>query len=156
MKRFLLDFLRSAGIYELVTYGGLTLFLALAPLVGYLPYSDRPGPGWYGHFPALGWSAFWGNAGQMAGFGLFFAILALQFALPCAVCVVVADRYLRRRWLSRLIAILLFGAITLYIMPAAGWYISLGAPSIWIGSGLGSLGGFLAAPKQKAPIAAGA
>ena len=118
MKRFLLDFLRSAGIYELVTYGGLTLFLALAPLVGYLPYSDRPGPGWYGHFPALGWSAFWGNAGQMAGFGLFFAILALQFALPCAVCVVVADRYLRRRWLSRLIAILLFGAITLYIMPA--------------------------------------
>jgi hypothetical protein len=44
--RFFLDWLKSLGLYLLVVTIGTLLFLIGASIVGYLAYSDRPGPGW--------------------------------------------------------------------------------------------------------------
>ena len=155
MKSFLKSVLRSTLIYELITFGGLTLFLILAPLFGYLPYSDRPGPGWYGRFPALGWSEFWSSAGKMISIGAFFAVIALQFAVPCALFIVAADRFVHRRLLLYSAGVLLCAAVTFYLMPALGWYVALGAPAMWVGTVLGAVAGYLFVP-QRAPVRAGA
>src|SRR5437764_15241795 len=40
------SFLSCTGLFCLVLLGGLLLLLLICSLVGYLPYSDRPGPGW--------------------------------------------------------------------------------------------------------------
>jgi hypothetical protein len=45
--RLLLRFLKAVALYLATVVGGVTLFLIFAPLFGYLPYSDRPGPGWF-------------------------------------------------------------------------------------------------------------
>ncbi|SRR6266568_2720746 len=155
MKRFLKDVLRSTLIYELITFGGLTLFLILASLFGYLPYSDRPGPGWYGRFPALGWSEFWSSAGHMISIGAFFAVIALQFAVPCALLIVAAHRLVRWPAVVYAAGVLLSAAVTFYLMPALGWYVALGAPAMWVGIVLGALAGYLFVP-LRASVAAGA
>ena len=44
--RFFLDWLKSLGLYAVVVSAGTLLFLVGSSAVGYLAYSDRPGPGW--------------------------------------------------------------------------------------------------------------
>lgn len=49
---------KSLALYLLGAVGGTVTFLSLAPVVGYLPYSDRPGPGCLGSFSAVNWHEF--------------------------------------------------------------------------------------------------
>src|SRR5258708_7216208 len=44
--RFFLDWMKSLGLYAVVVAAGTLLFLVGSSIVGYLAYSDRPGPGW--------------------------------------------------------------------------------------------------------------
>jgi hypothetical protein len=53
MKRIIFDVLRVFCRYAVIVIGGTCLFLIVVQLVGYLPCSDRPGPGWYGLFPKI-------------------------------------------------------------------------------------------------------
>src|ERR1700674_315761 len=48
MIRRLGRLLASAGIYIGFVVGGTLLVLVGSSVIGYLPYSDRPGPGWHG------------------------------------------------------------------------------------------------------------
>ena len=48
MKRFIRGYAIAVGLFLLVIVGSMITTLTLASAVGYLPYSDRPGPGWYG------------------------------------------------------------------------------------------------------------
>lgn len=153
--RGLWAFAKSVALYLGIVAGGLTVFLIFAPLFGYLPYSDRPGPGWFGSFPALGWTEFWSNALGMAGFGLFIAIL---IALGGAI--VVGIIRLTERFHAPILAVRVGGAalsavVTAYFVMGAGWYISLGLPAWIVAVALGALAGGWFLPQRASPPVVG-
>ena len=136
-RRFLVSTGQAVGIYLLVVAGGFALFLALAPLFGYSPYGDRPGPGWYGTFPALSWPQFWRNAWSALTVGAFFAI---YLALPALVafCLVAGfNRLCANALVVRTTGALVTGLITTYMMLGLGWYISLDWPGLIVAVALG-------------------
>lgn len=143
------SFLRSLALYLAVVVGGVTLFLVLVPLLGYLPYSDRPGPGWYGVFPALGWYAFWKNAGEMLGYGLF---LGLLFIVPGAVALLIIrgiERWLPFSTVVRILEILLAALFAGGWMLSAGWYIAAGWPLVALALVLGAVAGAWVIPMPR-------
>src|SRR6266700_463594 len=136
------DFMSCTGLYCLVLLGGLLLLLVGCAVVGYLPYSDRPGPGWgASHLPGWeeirfysGWGLlmvpallFWGTA--------FFAFAALMGWLRAP------------RWLLRLSAGILCGLISLVMTAAVGWYISIAAFPVYAAGVLGLLFGCFLLPR---------
>ena len=154
--RWLWGFAKSVALYLGVVAGGLTVFLIFAPLFGYLPYSDRPGPGWHGSFPALGWADFWNNSLQMAGFGVFIALL-----IASGGAIVVGLIRLTERFHAPLIAVRVGGAIlsalvTAYFVMGAGWYISLGLPAWIVSVALGTVAGGWLLPRRTSAPAVGA
>src|SRR5437899_2060338 len=63
MKALLRDYALAVGWYVALIVVGLVVTLTVSSAVGYLPYSDRPGPGWIGpafSFGQLGFYASWG------------------------------------------------------------------------------------------------
>ena len=76
-KLFAKDLIRSLTLYCLIVAGGTALLLFVASAVGYLPYSDRPGPGWHGaHIPGLR------EIGFYFSFAIFFAITSAYCGEP--------------------------------------------------------------------------
>ena len=147
-RRSLLGFTRSLALFLLVVVGGVTLFLILAPLFGYLPYSDRPGPGWYGRFPAMGWSEFWANGWNMLSLGIFLGIV---FPVPGAAGMLLIRAFecvVRNRTARRSAATLIAALAAGFWMIGAGWYISAGLPLVVLASLLGAVtgGALLASP----------
>lgn len=139
--RVLARFVRSLALYLLVVVGGVTVFLILAPLFGYLPYSDRPGPGWYARFPAMGWGEFWANTWGMLKFGLFFGIL---FLIPGALGVLLirgVEQVVRHRMARRGVAALIAALAAGWWMVGAGWYISASVPMLVLAVLLGAIAG---------------
>ena len=137
----LLRFLKSLALYLATVAGGVTLFLIVAPLFGYLAYSDRPGPGWFGAFPALSWNQFWANAGGMLGYGVFLGIL---FLIPGAVAVLIIggiERFVRHQVLVRVLAAVVAALGAGYWMLGAGWYIAAGPALLVVAIILGGLAG---------------
>jgi hypothetical protein len=137
----LLRFLKSLALYLATVAGGVTLFLIAAPLFGYLPYSDRPGPGWFGQFPALGWGEFWANAWEMLGYGLFLAVL---FVIPGALGLLLArgvERLVRHRRVQRALAAVVGALAAGWWMLGAGWYISAGWALLVLAVALGGVAG---------------
>ena len=130
LARLIWAVLKSTFVYCLLVAGGLTLFLILSPVFGYLPYSDRPGPGWHGSFPALTWREFWANTGSMLEFGLFFAILLAPAGAICTLVVrglgAASFPPLMRHVLAGVAAIVVTG----YFVAAIGWYVALGVPGL--------------------------
>ena len=146
----LLAYLKSVAKYLGFVVGGITLFLILAPVVGYLPYSDRPGPGWHGTFPGLSPREFVANTGAMLEYGLFLAIL---FVIPGAVAVLVirgAERLVPRREWRRALGALVGALFAGYWMLGAGWYIAAGLPLLILAVILGGVAGawFLTRPVE--------
>jgi hypothetical protein len=146
-------FIAALAKYAAFVVGGVTLFLILAPVVGYLPYSDRPGAGWHASFPALGLREFLANARDMLGLGLFLGIL---FVIPGAVGLLAIrgfERLSRHAWTRRIGAAAIAAATAGYWMLGAGWYIAAGVPLLVIATILGAVaGGWLlaSAPRQAA------
>ncbi|MGH7647830.1 MAG: hypothetical protein ACREND_06910 [Gemmatimonadaceae bacterium] len=139
--RVLLRLLQSFALYLGTVVGGVTLFLIIAPLFGYLSYSDRPGPVWFGGFPALGWQQFWANAGDMLGYGAF---LGLLFIIPGAVAVLIAwgiERWIRHPVLARGLAAVVAALGAGYWMLGAGWYIAAGPALLVVAVVLGGVAG---------------
>ncbi|HEX6912753.1 MAG TPA: hypothetical protein VF142_20265 [Longimicrobium sp.] len=137
-----------ALVYLGVVVGGTTGFLALAPLFGYLAYSDRPGPGWYGRFPAMGWAEFVRNAGDVMSIGAFFVTL---FVLPALVVAAVAGPSSRppasRRVAGGAAGMLLSG----WWMAGGGWFMAAGWPLAGLAAGLGLIAGAWAVPGPLPP-----
>lgn len=118
-----------------------TLLLVAINSIGYLPYSDRPGPGWQTpHLPILAELKFFvGFAALLlpasAVYGSFFAIGAaiLGFCrLP--------------RWALRTVAVVpafLAGGL---LMAGVGWYIAISAVGVYVAAGCAGLWGLLIFP----------
>jgi len=150
LKRLLLDLLKSIDLYILVVVGGSLCFLSLAPLFGYLPYSDRPGPGWFGRFPAIGWTDFWHGVDFILG----WALLLLPYAIVAGLIVFALARLLERvktpRIVVAVICALLAGFMSGYIVLALGWYIAIADAPVYFAIVLGLIFGGLLLPRSRA------
>ena len=146
--RFCWDVTKGTLLYLAIVAGGLTLFLVLAPIFGYLPYSDRPGPGWYGHFPALGWSEFWSNALEMLSYGTFIALLIAIGGGVCVLLIRLAERFGAPLLAVRLAGGLLTAIVTGWFVLGAGWYIALGLPAWITATTLGLIAGAWILPRR--------
>jgi hypothetical protein len=149
VKRLLLDLLRSIGMYLVVVVGGSVCFLSVAPLFGYRPYSDRPGPGWFGRFPAIGWTDFWHGFLYM----LSWASLLVPYAIVAGLILFTLARLLERfnapRLLVAIAAGLLASFLSGYIVMAIGWYIAIAGAPVDFASVLGLLFGAFLLPRSR-------
>ena len=142
------DLVRSTALYLAVVVGGLTTFLILSPLAGYLPYSDRPGAGWFGRFPAIGWTEFWSNTWQMLGFGAFIALLIAIGGMVSVVCIRAIERARAPLWTVRAVGGLITGVITGYFVLGAGWYLALSQAGVVVAVILGGIAGAFVLPHR--------
>lgn len=150
MKRLSLDLSRSIGLYVLLVVGGSLCFLSLSPVFGYLPYSDRPGPGWIGKFPAIGWADFWHSVVFLFG----WALLLVPYAMVAGLIVFALARLLERvktpRVVVAIVAALLAGFVSGYIVLGIGWYIAIADAPVYWAIVLGLIYGGLLLPKNMA------
>lgn len=121
IKRIAVTFLGTTLLFSAFVGLGTSLALLISSCIGYLPYSDRPGPGWWGHphWPALvEITTYLGFAPAFAYFSLFFGLgffgLALVLGFASAP-----------RWLSRVLGALLAGAAAVLAVAGGGWYFAL-------------------------------
>ena len=146
--RFLLDLVKSVVLYLLVVIGGTVAFLCFAPVFGYLPYSDRPGPGWYGRFPAISWGEFIGEVQFM----LAWTELFIWPSIVCGLILFFLARGLELVRTPRIAVAIVCSLISVfftgYLILAAGWYISIGGAAFYFAILLALVFGALLLPKR--------
>jgi hypothetical protein len=109
---------------------------------GYLPYSDRPGPGWQKpHFPNKDELQFFFGFALLllrgtALYGALFAALAWLLGL-CRV----------PRWGLRLIAVPMAFVTSGIMMAAAGWMIAISSVGVYVAALCGGAWAFLVFPR---------
>lgn len=131
-------------LYSLIVVASAFSLLLGCSAVGYLPYSDRPGPGWGNvpaHLPRLqeigyfaGWAmlllpmcALWGSV------FFFFAAWSGWFGTP--------------KWLMRILGGVFCGYLTLWAVAAVGWYIAIAAFPVYGAGFAGVIFGALVLPR---------
>ena len=106
-------------MFAVVVASGTFLFLVSSTIVGFLPYSDRPGPGW-------GRAAFsWREVSFFVGWLplLIYPLLFLGLALfPFAWLL---GWFRAPRWLLRVFGAVFSGFAALIAVLAGGWYIAI-------------------------------
>ena len=138
---FLYDLAKGAALYLAIVVGGITLFLILSPIFGYVPYGDRSGPAWVGSFPALGWAAFWNHALRSLTFGAYLCLLMAPAAVFCAGAIRVAERMHASTSLVRVGGGLVTTIVTAFFALGAGWFVALPRPAWLVSIALGLLAG---------------
>jgi len=137
------DLLAFTLLWTLTVAGGVFLVLILLTLIGYLPYSDRPGPGWQGaHLPGL----------REVGFFLGWAFpFVAPFAAYWGVLLFIFVRTLG--WFGTPILVLRFvggvvcGFLGLLIVSASGWYIAISAIPVYTTGALATSFGIFVWPR---------
>ena len=117
------------------------LVLVLVNCAGYLPYSDRPGPGWQmPHLPTGDELRFFvGFASRLLGATAFYGLIFAAAGLVLGFC-------LLPRWALRVLAAptaFLTGGL---IMAAGGWMIAISSMGIYAAAGCGALWGLFVFP----------
>ncbi|SRR6266550_388959 len=147
--KFLLDLVKSVGLYIIVVVGGTVAFLSLAPVVGYVPYSDRPGTGWFGRFPAISWAEF----SETFRFMIDWARLFIWHAIILALLIFLLARGLELVRAPRLVVAIICAVVsaffTGFLIAAAGWYIAIGAAAVYFAMFLALVFGALLLPKRR-------
>jgi hypothetical protein len=138
--RFLFDWVRSLGLYVAVVAAGTLLFLIGSSIVGYLPYSDRPGPGW--ERGVFSWSEvrfFVGWLPILIYFLLYLGAALFPFAR-------LLGWFRSPRWLLRVFGGLFAGVAALIGLLAAGWYIAISQYPVYAGALAGTIYGAILLP----------
>ena len=148
-QRIVGDVIRTIGDYVLVVLWGTVGLLILSTLVGYLPYSDRPGPGWHGAGQTASLSVVW--------FFLWWAGFAARSVATVGLVLFVGARILQLIkcpfWLIRVIGALASGFLSLYVIAGLGWYIAVAAVPVYAAGVLGlAFGAFLLLPTSGSKI----
>jgi hypothetical protein len=160
LKRMLPNAWWSCGPWIVATYVIAADFvpnslLVLVNSAGYLPYSDRPGPGWQTpHFPT----------GEELHFFIGFAALLLKgtafYGLIFAAAGLVLGFCSIPRWALRVLAAPTAFLASGLMMAAAGWMIAISSMGVYSASGCGALWGLFVFPvlvprmRYSLPIAA--
>jgi hypothetical protein len=122
-KRLAIQFCGTALLFSAfvsLTTSGVLLF---ASSIGYLPYSDRPGPGWWGHvhWPSLA------EIGTYLGFAPWFAYFCLYFGVGFFLLSLVLGVASTPKWFTRIIAGVIGALAASLSVASAGWYLALAA-----------------------------
>jgi hypothetical protein len=125
---FFLGWVASLGLFVIVVALGTFLFLLCSITIGYLPYSDRPGPGWgRTHFN-------WGETHLFLNSVLFMAVFFLPFAgatlFPFAQ---ILGWLVCPRWIVRAVGSLFSGFAAMIAVLALAWYVALSQYPIYAG-----------------------
>ena len=89
--------------------------------MGYLPYSDRPGPGWWGrvHWPSLA------EAGTYLCFAPWFGYFCLIFGVGIFLLSLVLGFASSPKWLNRILGGVISVLAAGLAVAGAGWYFAL-------------------------------
>ncbi len=123
LKSLARRFAGTALLFSGIVGIGTSLLLLLSSCFGYLPYSDRPGPGWWGrvHWPS------WAEFVSYIGFAPWFAYFCLFFGLGLFGLCLVLGVASTPRWLNRFVGGVIAAAAAGLAVMAAGWYLALAA-----------------------------
>ncbi|HEY6306625.1 MAG TPA: hypothetical protein VI488_09240 [Candidatus Angelobacter sp.] len=149
LLRFSRRWLACSSLYTLFTMAGLLILLLGCSAVGYLPYSDRPGPGWGNvpaHFPRLEEVRFF--AGWAA---VFFLPLCVLWGSMFFFLVEWSGWFGAPRWVIRISGVVLCGVLTLLATDGAGWIIAIAAFPVYGTAFAGALFGGLVLPRFLSP-----
>ena len=131
----------------LIILGGLFLYMTIVISIGYLPYSDRPGPGWYKKPFGISWD----ETRYIWSFILFLGI----YILGTLIIVYFLFRLFRLIGYNRItysiLGGLIIGFLSLYWTYGIGWYIAIDGSTILTGGILGLIYGATLFPKFLKP-----
>ena len=146
MKKILPKAWWSCGLWIVATYVIAADLLPVSLLVlvnsiGYLPYSDRPGPGWHApHFPGI----------AEVHFFIGFATLLFTATAFCGLIFALAGLVLSfcstPRWGLRIVAVPTAFLASGLMMGAVGWMIAISSVGIYIAAACGALWGLFLFP----------
>jgi hypothetical protein len=147
LKRMLPNTWWSCGLWTVATYVVAAdllpvLLLVLVNSAGYLPYSDRPGPGWQmPHLPT----------GRELWFFVGFAFLLLKgtafYGLIFGAAGWVLGFCRLPRWVLRVLATPTAFLASGLMMAAAGWTIAISSMGVYTAAGCGALWGLFVFPR---------
>ena len=114
-------FAGTALLFSAFVSIGTSLVLLVSSCVGYLSYSDRPGPGWWGrvHWPS------WVEFVNYIQFAPAFAYFCLFFGLGLFAFSLVLGIVSTPRWLNRLLGGVIAALAAGLAVMAGGWYFAL-------------------------------
>lgn len=141
MKAFLRNFGLSLASFALLLYAGTVLFMTACLAIGYLPYSDRPGPGW-GH-DLLHWV-------EVAGF-LGWGVYLLLGSLYTAPCLFVFGQFLSV-WrcpaaVRNILLGLCAGIAAMFLVASMGWIIAVAPAPVYAAGVIGFAYGAAVLPR---------
>lgn len=139
---------QAVGYYLLLVTGTPLVAMVVMTFVGYMSYSDRPGPGWYGLRLGISARELWFFVGWWA-FTTLTAIPAA--AVLYAFCA--ALRAMRApRWLLAALCGLVSLFVSMYLFLAAGWYIALSIEPVAVAGLAGLVYGLVLLPRLPVPL----
>lgn len=143
--QFVKGWFKTVGIFSLLVSTSTVLLLLGASALGYLPYSDRPGPGWGNvapHLPGLN------ELGYFSGWAAILLLPICYFFGSLLFVFLVGLGWLKAPvWLVRAAAGVSCAGLSILSVAAAGWYIAIAA---FVPSSVGIFGlifGALALPR---------
>ncbi|HEY5328911.1 MAG TPA: hypothetical protein VIJ79_03425 [Acidobacteriaceae bacterium] len=147
-KKWWSCFLWIAATYIVAADVLPNLLLLIVNCIGYLPYSDRPGPGWQRpHLPSK----------EELQFFLGFAMLMLKPTAIYSTGFAIAGTLFRLcslpRWLIRLIAALPAFLAAGLMMAGVGWMIAISSFGVYLAAGCGLVWALFIFPLLIAPRA---
>lgn len=123
LKKFAKAWFNILSAYVAGIGTSVVLLLLISSAVGYLPYSDRPGPGWGNiprHLPGLD------EIKYFSGWAFFFLLPTCYFLGSVLFIFMAWIRWLNTpTWLARAVGGLFGYGLTALAVAAAGWYIAI-------------------------------
>jgi hypothetical protein len=140
----MLRVLLRLAAFVIVVVVGLGLLFVGASFIGFLVYSDRPGPGFYGPRFELDFQ----ETKFLVSF-LGFLVLPLTFVGAAVLTVELIELRLRLPTTSvRIVGALAAGLFTGLVTAGVGWYIALAGEAAGLAMLVGALVAFIAFPRR--------
>jgi hypothetical protein len=148
LKGLLIQFGKHLFFGLLIILGGIFLYMICTISIGYLPYSDRPGPGWYKKPFGISW--------EEINYIWDFILLLGVYILGVLVIVYLLFRLFRligyNGIVYSILGGLIIGFLSFYVTLGIGWYIAIDDSTVLIGGILGLIYGAILFPKFLRPI----
>jgi hypothetical protein len=132
LKGFMKAWFHTIWRFVAVLSAASVLLMLVYSAIGYLPYSDRPGPGWGNipvHWPTLE------EIGYFSGWALLLLPPAYFMGQLIFVFIVLVRWFSAPQWLARALGGLFCAGFGMLAVAAAGWYIAA-APAVDDGAGI--------------------